>query len=62
MDTGLLLITIVVLAAFNVDTIYGPHPIISPTVAQNMTGDNTTMMSGSNFTAGNMTGSSNWTK
>jgi hypothetical protein len=62
MDTRLLLIAIAVLAAFNIATIYGPDPIISPTLAQNMTGGNATMMGGGNMTAGSNATGGNWTK
>jgi hypothetical protein len=40
--------------------VVGPLTITTPAVAQNMTGDNATMMAG-NMTAGNTTGG-NWTK
>ena len=55
MNTGLFLVAIAIVAAFG-----GPVTITTPLVAQNITGDNATMMGG-NITAGNMTGG-NWIK
>jgi hypothetical protein len=60
MNTRLFIMTIAVIAAFGIAAAVGPITISTPVVAQNMTGDNATMMAG-NMTAGNMTGG-NWTK
>jgi hypothetical protein len=60
MNTGTFLIAVAIVAAFGITAIVGPITITTPVVAQNMTGDNATMMGG-NMTAGNMTGG-NWTK
>jgi hypothetical protein len=60
MNTGLFLIAVAIDTAFGIAAIVGPISITTPAVAQNMTGDNATMMGG-NMTAGNMTGG-NWTK
>ena len=51
---------VAVVAAFGIAAIIGSVTITTPVVAQNMTGDNATMM-GDNMTAGNSTGS-DWTK
>ena len=50
---------IVVFVTFGVAATIGPDPMTFPTAAQNMTGDNATMMGGGNMTAGNMSGG-NW--
>jgi hypothetical protein len=60
MNTGLFLLAVAIVAAFGIAATVGPITITTPVVAQNMTGDNATMMGG-NMTAGNMTGG-NWTK
>ena len=51
---------IAIVAAFSIAAVVGPATITTPAVAQNMTGDNATMMAG-NYTADNKT-SGNWTK
>jgi hypothetical protein len=56
LNTGLILLAIVVFVTFGVAATVGPDPMTFPTAAQNMTGDNATMMGGGNMTAGNMTG------
>jgi hypothetical protein len=62
MNTGLILLAIAVFVTFGVAATIGPDPMTFPTAAQNMTGDNATMMGGGNMTVGsNMTGG-NWTK
>ena len=53
------MLTITVFVTFGVAATIGPDPMTFPTAAQNMTGDNATMIDGSNMTAGNMTGA-NW--
>ena len=60
MNTGIFLVAIAIVAAFGIAAIVGPVTITTPLVAQNMTGDNATMMGG-NITAGNTTGG-NWIK
>ena len=60
MNTGLFLVAIAIVAAFGIAAIVGPVTITTPLVAQNITGDNATMMGG-NITAGNTTGG-NWIK
>ena len=60
MNTGLFLVAIAIVAAFGIAAIVGPVTITTPLVAQNMTGDNATMIGG-NITAGNTTGG-NWIK
>ena len=55
MNTGLFLVAVAIVATFGIAAIVGPTPVL----AQNMTGDNATMMAG-NMTAGNATGG-NWT-
>ena len=60
MNAGLFLVAIAIVAAFGIAAIVGPVTITTPLVAQNMTGDNATMMGG-NITAGNTTGG-NWIK
>jgi hypothetical protein len=63
MNTTLFLIAIAVFAAFSIAAVVGPDAMTASTAAaQNMTGDNATMMGGGNMTtAGNPTGG-NWTK
>jgi hypothetical protein len=62
MNSKLFLMAVAVVAAFGVAVaaVGGPLTIATPAVAQNMTGDNATMMAG-NMTAGGTTGG-NWTK
>jgi hypothetical protein len=63
MNSKLFLMAVAVIAAFGIAVaaaVVGPLTITTPVVAQNMKGDNATMMGG-NMTAGNMTGG-NWTK
>ncbi|MGA7692110.1 MAG: hypothetical protein WCA61_07395 [Nitrososphaeraceae archaeon] len=60
MNIKLFLIAVAIVAVFSIAAIAGPVTVTSPAAAQDMTGDNTTMMAG-NMTAGNMTGG-NWTK
>jgi hypothetical protein len=60
MNIKLFLIAVAIVAVFGVAAIAGPVTVTSPAAAQDMTGDNATMMAG-NMTAGNMTGG-NWTK
>jgi len=60
MNSKLFLMAVAVVAAFGIAAIIGSVTITTPVVAQNMTGDNATMM-GDNMTAGNSTGS-DWTK
>ena len=60
MNTKLFLIAVVIVTAFSIAAVVGPATIAIPAVAQNMTGDNATMMAG-NYTADNKT-SGNWTK
>lgn len=60
MNIKLFLIAVAIVAVFSIAAIAGPVTMTSPAAAQDMTGDNTTMMAG-NMTAGNMTGG-NWTK
>ncbi|MGA7542098.1 MAG: hypothetical protein WBW34_03450 [Nitrososphaeraceae archaeon] len=54
------MIAVAIVAVFGIAAIAGPVTVTSPAAAQDMTGDNATMMAG-NMTAGNMTGG-NWTK
>ena len=62
LNTGLILLAIVVFVTFGVAATIGPDPMTFPTAAQNMTGDNATMIGGGdNITAGKTTGG-NWTK
>ena len=51
---------VAIVAAFSIVVVVGSATITTPAVAQNMTGDNATMMAG-NYTADNKTGG-NWTK
>jgi hypothetical protein len=62
MNSKLFLMAVAVVAAFGIAVAAagGPLTIATPAVAQNMTGDNATMMAG-NMTAGNTT-SGSWTK
>ena len=60
MNIKLFLIAVAIVAVFSIAAIAGPVTVTSPVAAQDMTGDNATMMAG-NMTAGNMTGG-NWTK
>jgi len=60
MNTKLFFMAIAIVAAFSIAAVVGPATIATPAVAQNMTGDNATMMAG-NYTADNKTGG-NWTK
>jgi hypothetical protein len=48
------------LQPFGIAAMVSPITIVTPAVAQNMTGDDATMMAG-NYTADNKTGG-NWTK
>jgi hypothetical protein len=63
LNTGLILLAIVMFITFGIAATVGPDPMTFPTAAQNMTGDNATVMGGGvdNVTAGNIT-VSNWTK
>ena len=62
MNSKVFLMTVAVIVAFGiaVATVVGPATMTTPAVAQNMTGDNATMMAG-NMTADNKTGG-DWTK
>ena len=60
MNIKLFLIAVAIVAVFGIAAIAGPVTVTSAAAAQDMTGDNATMMAG-NMTAGNMTGG-NWTK
>jgi hypothetical protein len=60
MNIKLFLIAVAIVAVFGIAAIAGPVSVASPAAAQEMTGDNATMMAG-NMTTGNMTGG-NWTK
>ena len=60
MNIKLFFIAVAIVAVFGIAAIAGPVTVTSPAAAQEMTGDNATMMAG-NMTAGNMTGG-NWTK
>jgi hypothetical protein len=51
------LIGVALIAAFGIIVAVGPIGIVTPAMAQSMTGNNASMM-GSNMTAGNMTGGS----
>ena len=57
MNTRNLLVGVALVAAFGIIAAVGPIGISTPAMAQNITGDNATMMGG-NMTAGNMTGGS----
>ena len=52
----------VYLAAFGIAELIGPANMTERLFAQNMTGDNATIMGSSNLTVGNTTGGGNWTK
>jgi hypothetical protein len=60
MNPKLFFMAVAIVAAFSIVAVVGSATIITPAVAQNMTGDNATMMAG-NMTADNKTGG-NWTK
>ena len=55
MNIKLFLIAVAIVAVFGIAAIAGPVAVTLPAAAQEMTGDNATMMAG-NMTAGNMTG------
>ena len=57
MNTRILLVGVALIAAFGIIVAVGPIGIFTTAMAQNMTGDNATMMGG-NMTGGNMTGGS----
>jgi hypothetical protein len=59
-NARLFLVAFAVIAALGIAAVVGPISILLPAVAQNMTGDNATMMAG-NMTASNTTGG-NWTQ
>jgi hypothetical protein len=61
-NLGLFLLAVAVVAAFGIAELIGPANMTERLFAQNMTGDNSTMMGSSNLTVGNMTGGGNWTK
>lgn len=63
MNTQVFLLTAVaIVVAFGVvAAVAGLVTVATPAIAQNMTGDNATMMAG-NMTASNMTAGGNWTK
>ena len=52
-----ILVGVALVATFGIRVAVGPIGIATPAMAQNMTGDNATMMGG-NMTASNMTGGS----
>ena len=52
-----ILVGVALVAAFGIIVAVGPIGISTPAIAQNISGDNATMMGG-NMTAGNMTGGS----
>jgi hypothetical protein len=60
MNPKLFFMAAAIVAAFSIVAMVGPATITTPAEAQNMTGDNATMMAG-NMTADNKTGG-NWTK
>jgi hypothetical protein len=60
MNPKLFFMAVAIVAAFSIVAMVSPATITTPAVAQNMTGDNATMMAG-NMTADNKTGG-NWTK
>jgi hypothetical protein len=60
MNPKLFFMAVAIVAAFSIVVVVGSATITTPAVAQNMTGDNATMMAG-NYTADNKTGG-NWTK
>ena len=53
----MLLVGVALIATFGIIAAVGPIGISTPAMAQNMTGDNATMMGG-NMSEGNMTGGS----
>jgi hypothetical protein len=57
MNSTISLVGVALIVVFGIAAMVGPITIVTPAVAQNMTGDNATMMGG-NMTAGNMTGGS----
>jgi hypothetical protein len=52
-----ILVGVALVTAFGIIVAFGPIGIVTPAMAQNMTGDNATMLDG-NMTAGNMSGGS----
>ena len=60
MNPKLFFMAVAIVAAFSIVVVVGSATITTTAVAQNMTGDNATMMAG-NYTADNKTGG-NWTK
>jgi hypothetical protein len=60
MNPKLFFMAVAIVAAFSIVAMVGPATLTTQAVAQNMTGDNATMMAG-NMTADNKTGG-NWTK
>jgi hypothetical protein len=60
MNIKLFLIAVAIVGAFGIAAIVSPVTLTTPAFAQNITGDNATMMAG-NMTSGNATGG-NWTK
>ena len=60
MNTRLLLMAIAIVVAFGIAAA-GSLTVTTPASAQNMTGDNATMMMSGNMTSDNKT-SGNWTK
>ena len=60
MNPKLFFMAVAIVAAFSIVVVVGSATITTPAVAQNMTGDNATIMAG-DYTADNKTGG-NWTK
>lgn len=60
MNIKLFLMAVAIVGAFGIAAFVGPIAITTPAAAQDMSGDNATMMAG-NMTSGNTTGG-NWTK
>ena len=60
MNIKLFLMAVAIVGAFGIAAFAGPIAMSTPTAAQDMSGDNATMMAG-NMTSGNTTGG-NWTK
>jgi hypothetical protein len=60
MNIKLFLIAFAIVGAIGIAASVGPVAMATPAAAQNMTGDNATMMAG-NMTSGSTTGG-NWTK
>jgi hypothetical protein len=56
----LFLMAVAIVGAFGIAAFVGPIAMTTPAAAQDMSGDNATMMAG-NMTPGNTTGG-NWTK